>query len=318
MVSIIVPAYNVADYIGQTIKSILNQNYTDFELIIIDDGSTDSTADVVMQYSKADDRIRFVQQPNGGAARARNKGLSLTKGEFIVFIDGDDIISEDFISSNIGFFSENPSLDWVAVSIKRVDKDCNPINIGGIYKDLIFDSTKIIDRKEFVPMFAEKKLSGVCCGAIYRKKSIEMISFPDGDFYEDGFFFTDLLTYTNTGMLSNQGVYYYIHRENSSQLKKLDRAHLTSDLRCSQKRLRQYRLTYPEYEYIYQNWENNLYYYYKNEYVKGTEGGKEIFHQFKSNLNRRVPYKIKHEVKYAIYKLIGYNRLKSIVMVMKV
>lgn len=312
MVSIIVPAYNVEEYIGQTIESVLNQDYTDFELIIIDDGSTDNTADVVNQYSKLDNRIRYVQQPNGGAARARNKGLSLTKGEFIIFVDGDDVISKDFISSNIGYFSENPNLDWVAMSIKRVDKDCNPINVEGIYKDLIFDTTKIIDRKEFVPMFAEKKLSGVCCGAIYRKKSIEMISFPDGDFYEDGFFFTDLLTYTKTGMLSNQGIYYYIHRENSSQLKKLDRAHLTSDLRCSQKRLKQYRLAYPEYEDIYQNWENSLYYYYKNEYAKDTEGGKEIFHQYKSKLRRRVPVRLKHEIKFVVYRLIGYKRIKSI------
>ena len=313
MVSIIVPAYNVAGYIGQTIESILNQDYNDFELIIIDDGSTDGTIDVVNRYVQLDYRIRLVQQPNGGAARARNKGIALTKGEFIIFVDGDDVISNDFISSNIGYFSENPNLDWVAMSIKRVDKDCNPINIERIYKDLVYDTTKVINRDLFVPMFAKNKLSGVCCGAIYRKKSIEMISFPDGDFYEDGFFFTDLLTYTTIGMLSSQGVYYYIHRENSSQLKKLDKAHLISDLRCSQKRLRQYRIAYPEYEDIYQNWENNLYYYYKNECAKGTEGSKEIFDQYKSKLNRGVPFKVRHEIKFLIYRLMGYNRLKSIV-----
>lgn len=312
MVSVIIPAYNVASYIGRTIQSILRQTYADLEVIVVNDGSTDGTGELLAKFAQKDNRIRVFRQQNGGAARARNLGLSKAKGDFIVFVDGDDIISEDFISSNIHYFSEIPDLDWVALSIKRVDPDCNPVHIEGIYNDLNFDSTKIICRESFVPMFAERKLSGVCCGAIYRRSSISMISFPDGEFYEDGFFFTDLLTYTSKGLQSSTGSYYYIHRDNSSQLQKLDRAHLISDYKCSQKRLNQYRKAFPEYEDIYQIWENRLYYYYKNEFVKKTEGAESIFNLFKLTLKRKVPFEFRHELKFLLYRIIGYNNIKQI------
>lgn len=88
MFSVIIPAYNAEKFIKRSVKSVLDQTYTDFELIIIDDGSTDGTKTQIEQF--ADDRIRYVYQKNGGVAAARNKGILESRGQYICFLDSDD------------------------------------------------------------------------------------------------------------------------------------------------------------------------------------------------------------------------------------
>ena len=88
MFSVIIPAYNAEKFIDRSIKSVLDQNYADFELIIVDDGSTDGTKGQIEQFS--DDRIRYVYQENGGVSAARNKGVLESKGEYVCFLDSDD------------------------------------------------------------------------------------------------------------------------------------------------------------------------------------------------------------------------------------
>ena len=96
MFSVIIPAYNAEKFIVRSIKSVLDQNYTDFELIIVDDGSTDGTKGQIEQFS--DNRIRYVYQENGGVSAARNKGILESKGEYICFLDSDDEWKPDHLS----------------------------------------------------------------------------------------------------------------------------------------------------------------------------------------------------------------------------
>jgi teichuronic acid biosynthesis glycosyltransferase TuaG len=91
IVSIVIPAYNCADYLETTVKSVQIQHYTSWELIIIDDGSTDNTVDVVKKLSETDSRIRLFKQANGRQGKARNNGIKNAKGEWIAFLDSDDI-----------------------------------------------------------------------------------------------------------------------------------------------------------------------------------------------------------------------------------
>jgi len=92
MISIIVPIYNVEDYLRPCVDSILNQTFTDYELILVDDGSTDSSGLICDQYAEQDNRIVVVHKENGGLSSARNAGLDKSKGDFILMIDGDDFI----------------------------------------------------------------------------------------------------------------------------------------------------------------------------------------------------------------------------------
>ena len=96
-VSIVMPAYNAEKYIAETINSLLNQSYKNFEILCIDDGSTDSTAAIISNFKKRDKRVKLIKQKNSGAAEARNKGLSLADGQYVMILDADDIYHSDMI-----------------------------------------------------------------------------------------------------------------------------------------------------------------------------------------------------------------------------
>src|SRR4051812_39209032 len=101
VVSIIMPAYNVAPYIGDAIRSALAQTYTDFELIVVDDGSKDDTAALAREFARTDRRVRLVQQANRGLAGARNTALRAATGEFFALLDSDDIWEPSFLAEQL-------------------------------------------------------------------------------------------------------------------------------------------------------------------------------------------------------------------------
>ena len=91
LVSIVMPCYNGEQFIDETIKSVLNQTYQKWELLVIDDGSRDSSASIVQNYAKDDQRIHLIQQRNAGSAAARNNGIRQSKGQYLALLDSDDI-----------------------------------------------------------------------------------------------------------------------------------------------------------------------------------------------------------------------------------
>lgn len=93
--SIIVPVYNVASCLNRCITSLREQTYRDIEIILVDDGSTDSSSELCDEYAKADNRIRVIHKENGGLSDARNKGMELATGKYILFVDSDDYINQD-------------------------------------------------------------------------------------------------------------------------------------------------------------------------------------------------------------------------------
>lgn len=97
-VSVIVPLYNAAQYLHQCIKSILSQSFKDFELILIDDGSTDDSLKICKSYEQSDNRIIVISETNGGVSKARNRGLNVAKGKWIAFVDADDYFLDDALS----------------------------------------------------------------------------------------------------------------------------------------------------------------------------------------------------------------------------
>ena len=315
-VSIIVPVYNLADYIENTVVSLLAQTYQNIEIILIDDGSKDASLSIIERFAASDDRIVYTSQANGGAAKVRNAGLALATGEFVTFVDGDDMLSPNTIADNIGHFSDD-KVDWVAFSIKRVNAEGQYIESKGIYEDFVIRGNERLSSESFVPYYYQRRLSGVACAAIYRKSSIYSISFVEGKYYEDSIYFIDLLCNTKNAILSPKGEYLYVDRDGSSQKAKLDYKHLESDFFCFSRRMTQFRELYPQYESYYSQQENIYYYYLKNEVAKGTEGAEFFFQQFK--LAMRAPLKIdlKKELKYYIYKVLGYNSIRRLYSILK-
>ena len=121
-ISIITPCYNAAPYIANTIQSVQNQTISDWEMIIVDDGSSDNSVEIIQKIIAQDSRIKLIQKENGGSASARNMGLSVAQGEFIQFLDADDTISLDKLElqSNI---LEQKKMDVVYSDFRIVNSD---------------------------------------------------------------------------------------------------------------------------------------------------------------------------------------------------
>ena len=100
-VSVIMPCYNASQYIGEAIQSVQSQSFIDWELLIVDDGSTDDSAQIVQGYVARDTRIRLIQQSNSGACRARNNGIEHARGEFIKFLDADDLLESNCLQDQV-------------------------------------------------------------------------------------------------------------------------------------------------------------------------------------------------------------------------
>jgi len=127
LVSVIMPAYNAADYIEEAIESVLIQNYQNIELMIINDGSTDNTEQIVKKFN--DQRISYISQENAGASSARNNGIKRSNGEFIMILDHDDMMTPDFISQHLKAFEENPQADLVYCDDCLIDDKGNPVRV---------------------------------------------------------------------------------------------------------------------------------------------------------------------------------------------
>ena len=117
-ISIIIPCYNQGKYLNDSLQSVYNQSYTNFECIIVNDGSTDTTEDIANQWVNKDSRFQYYYKPNGGLSSARNFGLEKVQGDFILFLDSDDCIDKDKISKSIELFSAS-QLDIVISDFRR-------------------------------------------------------------------------------------------------------------------------------------------------------------------------------------------------------
>lgn len=125
-VSVIIPTYNRAQYISETIESVLAQTYSNLEIIVIDDGSIDNTKEVISKYIS---KIKYVRQPNSERGAARNHGLRLAKGEFIAFLDSDDLWLPDKIEKDLKFFADNPAVGVICTNALQIDADSNQVKI---------------------------------------------------------------------------------------------------------------------------------------------------------------------------------------------
>lgn len=134
LVSIIMPAYNAEKYISQAIQSVIEQTYKKWELIIIDDCSSDNTLNIVKLYAKKDERIKYTKQSsNYGAAKARNIGIEMSKGDYIAFLDSDDLWRKEKLEKQITFMKEN-NLTFTCTYYDKIDENSNSLNIVVKYK----------------------------------------------------------------------------------------------------------------------------------------------------------------------------------------
>lgn len=166
IVSIIIPAFNAENYINETISSVLQQSLTNWELIIINDGSTDGTLKVCESIAKSDKRIIVVTKQNSGVSETRNKGIELAKGEFISFLDADDIWLPDNLLRKIQLLNQDPELGFVYSNMFEADMRLQNKKIAAKGKDKNIFEDLLMWNGEVIP--------GPCSNIVVRKKCLDV------------------------------------------------------------------------------------------------------------------------------------------------
>lgn len=210
MVSIIVPVYNTAPYLKDCLDSLIGQTYNDLEIILVDDGSTDNSLSICLDYARKDERIIVLDKENGGQASARNMGLDIAKGAYIAFIDSDDTIAPDLLERNIKYFEEDPALDVVQFPIYR-DYGLASARLDIARPGLISGQASL-----FAEWIEHDRVSWIVCNKLFRKSVFETLRFKEGMVYEDNDMVAEVLHTIQKLYISDQGIYYYHARSNST------------------------------------------------------------------------------------------------------
>lgn len=121
-VSIIIPVYNSSKFIEETVRSVQNQTYQNFELIVVNDGSIDNTLDILTKLQEKDSRILIIDKPNSGVSDTRNSGIEIAKGEYVAFLDSDDIWKKNNLAKKIEVLESNKEIDWVYSNRNEIDE----------------------------------------------------------------------------------------------------------------------------------------------------------------------------------------------------
>ncbi|AVQ26780.1 glycosyltransferase family 2 protein [Fusobacterium ulcerans] len=231
--SIIVPCYNVEKYIEKTIKSILTQTFDDFELILVNDGSTDKTKNILDEYFQKDKRINVINKKNSGVSEARNEGIKIAVGKYIYFLDGDDYITNDFLSETAEILKkEEPDILFFSYIIAKnnelYEKRNRKIKEGNYSKEFILKN-----------LFLRRISKAVTGTNIIRKKIIEenkIIFDKKLTYSEDYNFLIRVINFSENFYYVNKSYFIYFQRQGSAMnkeisLKKLDTLKSLQNLR---------------------------------------------------------------------------------------
>lgn len=224
-ISIIVPVYNVEKYLDRCINSILKQDFKEFELLLIDDGSTDNSGKKCDEYKLKDNRVRVIHKVNGGLSDARNLGLDLAEGDYVGFVDSDDWIDEKMYSILYQLAIEY-NADISTCGIKEWKDNNNNDNDNDNNNKKIF-TIKELSGPEAIYSLYHNELSGYsACNKLYKKFLFDNIRFPKGRIFEDASIIYKLYHLSNKIVYKDYKLYNYIKRNESITTKKVSNKRL--------------------------------------------------------------------------------------------
>lgn len=207
LISIVIPVYNVEKYLDECIQSLQKQTYTNIEIILVDDGSTDNSGMICDKYAKTDFRIKVIHKQNGGMSDARNVGIDNATGKYIQFIDSDDYFKEDLIESLYKDICEN-NADIALCSHYIVTG--NNITTDATYEKRMYTREEVI--QEFL---LDTKIRAYVWNKLFKKSLFDEIKFPVGRVFEDQLIIPKLFAKADKIILNDIPLYYYRQREGS-------------------------------------------------------------------------------------------------------
>lgn len=262
LVSVVVPVYNVEEYVTRCVKSIINQTYTNLEILLIDDGSTDRSGEICDSFATLDPRIRVVHQENAGLSGARNRGIELCSGEYIAFIDSDDFVSREFIralvetacstGSNIvqcyvKSFVYGEDISGPSFEEDFRMEDVNLVHLTGREMCLTLLDTVYED-------------CGVVWNKLYKTTVLEKLRFPLRKIHEDDFLMGKLYWYAGHVTIFEKTLYYYQYKRPDSIMNK----------KYSLKRLDGIEARKEQYEFFEEVGDGELCEKARAEFIRGT------------------------------------------------
>lgn len=212
LVSIIIPVYNVKDFLPECIDSVLNQTYKNIEIILIDDGSSDGSEIICDDYAKSSPLIKVIHKENGGLSDARNCGLSLCEGMYVTFLDSDDSIANTYVEKLYKLVTEHNAA-VASISYEKVDYFGLKIKGGKRYSK---NSEPIVyNREEVIQGILLRTFNCAAWGSIYSKQVLKNVRFVKGRKNEDVLFWMDLLDEVDSVVYADVPLYYYRMRDGS-------------------------------------------------------------------------------------------------------
>lgn len=244
LISVIIPVYNVENFLHDCLNSVISQTYTNLEIILVDDGSTDKSGEICDEFAKNDTRIKVLHQKNSGQAVARNNALDIMQGEYLSFVDSDDIIDENYIQilfdlikkyntkismANYKEFSKNEQIQsYKAENLQNNDEkllEPKDIFIGSCVGNGYF-------------------MTGVC-RILYFKEIFANLRFPAGEIHEDVAIWFEIFNSTQKIATNQKNIYFYRKNPNSTTQILNDR--FFSIIKNTQKFTNQFEKKYPQY-----------------------------------------------------------------------
>ncbi len=216
-ISVIVAIYNTEKYLRHCIDSILAQTYKNFELFLVDDGSSDNCGTICDEYAMADTRIRVMHQNNQGQSAARNHASKIATGDFITFVDSDDYIEPDYLEYLLelqGKYNSDMSVGGFCYLYEgKTPKERNNENETNV----LLNPTEALIRMNYNQGFG-----AMACVKLIRRELVLKYPFPEGQIYEDLAIFYRIVSDCNSVALGNRRIYYWLQHVGSTMRKKFD------------------------------------------------------------------------------------------------
>ena len=234
LISVIVPVYNCEMYLNQCVESIINQTYSNLEIVLVDDGSTDDSGKICDEYSEKDHRVVVLHTVNGGAASARNKGLNVAKGEYITFVDSDDWIESDMYHSMLELLKNN-SADVAKVGFIKEYENNSSIVLGNEYDGIYLKDEAV---KKF--LYHENEFCGGVWDKLYKKELFDKVRFPENYITEDYYVNALIFCKLNSIAVSSKAYYHY-RMQNDSVCHQPVNSHTFDEIETAKKLIEFYK-----------------------------------------------------------------------------
>ena len=210
-ISVIIPLYNAEAYIKDCLDSLVAQTFSDFEVIIIDDGSTDGGARIAASFASSNNRFKLIGQPNKGPSEARNTGLKIMRGDYVTFIDSDDCVAPNFLET-LFFIAQLHKADIACCSFQNIDEeykaDGSSPNIAASKVISAEDATRIALYQDSLPDYS-------AWNKLFRADLWKGKFFPAGTIYEDLAVVPEVLLDANNVVITKSKLYFYRKRTGS-------------------------------------------------------------------------------------------------------